>query len=174
MPIEERKKQELWKWKFFAGCNIVMFTMQVMCTYIFFEGRNYNMKKRILAMTCLLTMLMCGSTCFAKGITFQITKSEGVKQVTTNTKDLSGSVWKISNLNTSYSNFVEDKDVIGFKAKRASGASASAYHTFSKFVYRYSLPYTSTPAQGETLKLNTQIDSKGQYNSIKFDGEWIS
>ena len=132
------------------------------------------MKKRILAMTCLLTMLMCGSTCFAKGIAFQITKSDGVKQVTTNTKDLSGSVWKISNMDTTYSNFVEDKDVIGFKSKRASGASASAYHTFSKFVYRYSLPYTSTPAQGETLKLNTQIDSKGQYDSIKFEGEWIS
>lgn len=125
-------------------------------------------------MTCLLTMLMCGSTCFAKDIKFQITRSQGVQQVTTNTKDLSGSEWKISNIKTAYSNFVEDKDVIGFKAKRASGASASAYHTFSKFVYRYSLPYTSTPSQGETLKLNTQIDSKGKYDTIKFEGEWIS
>ncbi len=114
------------------------------------------MKKRILAMTCLLTMLMCGSTCFAKDIKFEITKSAGVQQVATNTKDLSGSVWKISNQNTTYSNFSENKDVIGFRVKRASGASASAYHTFSKFVYRYSLPYSSTPAQGETLKLNTQ------------------
>ena len=132
------------------------------------------MKKRILAMTCVLTMLMCGSTCFAKGIAFQITRSEGVKQVTTNTKDLSGSVWYISNLDTTYSNFKEDKDVIGFKVKNTSDASVSAYHTFSKFVYRYSLPYTSTPAQGATLRLNTQIDSKGQYNTIKFEGEWIS
>lgn len=125
-------------------------------------------------MTCLLTMLMCGSTCFAKDIKFQITRIQGVQQVTTNTKDLSGSEWKISNIKTAYSNFVEDKDVIGFKAKRASGASASAYHTFSKFVYRYSLPYTSTPSQGETLRLNTQIDSKGKYETIKFEGEWIS
>lgn len=132
------------------------------------------MKKRILVMTCLLTMLMCGSTCFAKEIKFPITRSEGVKQVATNTKDLPGSVWKISNLDTAYSNFVEDKDVIGFKAKRASGASASGYHTFSKFVYRYSLPYTNTPDLRESLKLNAQIDSKGQFDSIKFEGEWIS
>ncbi len=132
------------------------------------------MKKRILAMTCLLTMLMCGSTCFAKGIAFKITRSEGVKQVATNTKDLSGSVWYISNQNTTYSNFIQNKDVIGFRVKRESGASASAYHTFSRFVNRYSLPYTNTPNQGEPLKLNAQIDSEGQYDEIKFEGEWIS
>lgn len=132
------------------------------------------MKKRILAMTCLLTMLMCGSTCFAKGITFNITKSEGVKRVATNTKDLAGSEWKISNLDTTYSDFIEDEDVIGFKVKNASDTPVSRYHTFSKFVYRYPLPYTSTPGQGSSLKLNAQIDSRGQHNSIAYDGEWIS
>lgn len=132
------------------------------------------MKKKVIITTCLLTMLMCSSTCFAKGISFKINRSEGAKIVATNTKDLSGTEWKISNFDTNYSNFVENRDVIGFRTRDTSGKVLSGYHTFGKYVYRYSLPYTSTPANGTTLKLHSQIDSKGKYDNIKFEGEWIS
>lgn len=112
---------------------------------------------------------------FAKPISFSINRSDGVKEVAYNTKDVSGSTWYISNFNTTYSNFVENRDVIGFKAKgRYNDVSYSDYHTFSKFVNRYPLSYTSTPASGAALKLNAQIDSVGQFSSMQYEGEWGS
>lgn len=132
------------------------------------------MKKKILVFTLLMALFAFNATAYAKTIAFEINKSDGAILVTTNTKDLSGSEWKISNSNTTYSNFIENSDVIGFRTRNTSGTALSAYHTFSKFVYRYSLPYTTTPATGQTLRLHSQVDSTGQYNNIKFEGEWVS
>ena len=56
-------------------------------------------------------------TAHAQPLKFYVTKSMGVKTVQTNTKDISGSTFWITNSNTSYSNFVENDDVIGFKVK---------------------------------------------------------
>ena len=102
--------------------------------------------------------------------------------ITDNTKDLSGSVWKISNFDTAYSNFVPSTDpidgkydVIGFKVWNSNSTVAySDYHTFSRFVNRYELPYATTPASGAPLRLNGRVDSTGFFSAINFEGEWIS
>jgi|GEM_PF-3016527 len=134
------------------------------------------MKKFSFMMGLLVSVFVFGSiTSFAMDISFDIDRSDGVVWVASNTKDLSGSQFMISNLDTSYSNFVEDSDVIGFKVKNPAGTvSYSGYHTFSKFVYRYNLTYTTTPAMNSSLRLNSQIDSQGLYDNIRYDGEWIS
>lgn len=135
------------------------------------------MKKKFSFMAVsLLGILVFGSvTASAKSIQFNISRSDGVVWVASNTKDLYVDEFKISNQNTAYSNFIEGQDVIGFRVKNPAGTvSYSSYHTFSRFVYRYTMPYVSAPYQGADLRLNSQIDSLGQYNNIKFDGEWIS
>ncbi len=131
------------------------------------------MKKKILIFTLLMAFAF-STTAFAKDITFTITKSQGAVQVATNSKDLSGSTWYISNFDSADSDFIEGEDVIGFKAFTASGTAVSTYHTFGNFVNRYPLSYTSTPSTGASLYLNAQVDSTGAYSSITFDGEWVS
>jgi hypothetical protein len=114
-------------------------------------------------------------TASAMDIHFEIYRSDGVVWVASNTKDLSGDQFYISNLDTADSNFVEDEDVIGFRVKNPAGTvSYSGYHTFSRFVDRYPLEYTTTPDTGASLRLNAQIDSEGEYDYIEYDGEWIS
>jgi len=127
-------------------------------------------------MLSLLAVFAFGSTtAFAKQLHFEIFRSDGVVWVESNTKDLSGDKFYISNLDTVYSNFIEDQDVIGFRVKNPEATvSYSDYHTFSKFVYRYPLTYITTPTKGASLRLNAQIDSKGMYDYIKFEGEWVS
>ncbi len=133
------------------------------------------MKKKLMSALLVATLVFGSITASAKSISFNISKDDGAVSVATNTKDLSGSYFQISNLDTEYSNFIEDKDVIGFKVKNSAGTTSySAYHTFSKFVYRHSLSYTTTPSSGASLKLNAQVDSTGLFNNIKFEGEWIS
>jgi hypothetical protein len=137
----------------------------------------FGMKKKLSFMSAFLvaTLIFGSMTASAMSIQFNISKSDGAVWVASNTKDLSGSNFQISNMNTSYSNFVEDADVIGFRVKNPAGTvSYSGYHTFSKFVYRYSLPYTTTPATSASLRLNAQVDSAGQYNNVQYEGEWIS
>lgn len=115
-------------------------------------------------------------TAFAKPISFDIYRTDGVIQVASNTKDVTGDYFRISNFKPAESYyFIEDKDVIGFRVKNPAGTiSYSKYHTFSKFVDRYPLKYLSTPAMRASLRLNSQIDSTGQYDFIRFTGEWIS
>lgn len=124
----------------------------------------------------MAAVLTVGSiSAFAEPISFSICRSDGVKAVAYNTKDLSGSTWYISNNNTSYSNFIENGDIIGFKVKgRYNDVAYSDYHTFSRFVSSYPLSYTSTPALGTNLKLNAQVDSNGQYSCMQYEGEWVS
>jgi hypothetical protein len=132
------------------------------------------MKKKFMAFF-LLSFLAFGSvTAFAKTIQFEIYRSDGVVWVASNTKDLSGSK-RIYLFDTSSSNFIEDEDVIGFRVKNPAGTvSYSDYHRFSRFVDEYPLSYITTPTKGASLRLNSQIDSKGKYDYIKFDGEWIA
>jgi hypothetical protein len=135
------------------------------------------MKKKMSFMVVfMLTVLVFGSmTASAKDIQFEIYRSDGVVWVASNTKDLSGNQFKISNLDTADSDFIEDAYVIGFRVKDSAGkVSYSAYHRFSRFVKRYPLSYTTTPNLHEYLRLNAQIDNEGQYDHIKYDGEWIS
>lgn len=144
---------------------------------LFLREEVFGMKKKLSFMSAfLLAALVFGSmTASAMSIQFDITRSDGVVWVASNTKDLSGSNFQISNTDTAYSDFVEGEDVIGFRVKNPAGTvSYSGYHTFSNFVYRYSLPYTTTPAMSASLRLNAQIDSEGQYDSISYEGEWIS
>lgn len=148
-----------------------------MITKLFLREEECEMKKKVsFMMVFLLAFLVFGSiTASAKVIQFEIYRSDGAVWVASNTKDLSGSNFQISNLDTAYSNFVENEDVIGFRVKDPAGTvSYSGYHKFSKFVYRYAIPYTSTPGLGASLRLNSQIDSTGQYDYIQYDGEWIS
>ena len=133
-----------------------------------------KIKKFLVLLIILVLTISLGLTAFAKPISFEIKRSQGARCIADNTKDLTGSQWQISNMNTAKSDFVAGYDVIGFRTRNPSGSALSDYHTFSKFVYRYSLPYTSTPAKGAALKLHTQIDSKGYFDFINFDGEWIS
>jgi hypothetical protein len=136
------------------------------------------MKKKMSFMVVfMLTVLVFGSmTASAKDIQFEIYRSDGVVWVASNTKDLSGNQFKISNLDTADSDFIEDEDVIGFKVKDYwdDNVSYSRYHTFSRFVDRYPLWYTTTPDMSTYLGLNAQIDSEGQHDSINYEGEWIS
>lgn len=144
---------------------------------LFLREEVFVMKKKLSFMSAfLLAALVFGSiTASAMDIQFGIYRSDGVVWVASNTKDLSGSNFQISNLDTDYSNFIEGADVIGFRVKNPAGTvSYSAYHTFSNFVNRYSLPYTTTPTSGANLRLNAQVDSAGQYDYIQYDGEWIS
>ena len=132
------------------------------------------MKKKIFLATVLSVMTLFGSNVFAKNIEFSIGSGQ-VIQVTTNTKDLSGSKWMITNSKVNYSTFVEGSTVVGFKTKNPStGGDYSAYHTFSRFVYRYELPYTTTPSMRANLALNSQIDSTSRYDMTNFFGEWVS
>ncbi len=133
-------------------------------------------KKAAILTIFMAAVLTVGSIpAFAKPISFSICRSEGVKTVEYNTKDVSGSTWYISNFDTTYSNFVENRDVIGFKTKgRYNDVAYSDYHTFSRFVNRYPLAYTSTPASGADLKLNAQVDSDGQFSCMQYEGEWVS
>ena len=111
----------------------------------------------------------------AEALIFEINRSESAKPVAYNTKDIAGSTWYISNFRTTYSNFIEDRDVIGFKVKgKNNDVPYSSYHTFSKFVNDYPLAYTSTPENGAPLKLNAQIDSAGQFDNIRYEGQWRS
>ena len=123
----------------------------------------------------LAALVFDSMTASAMDIHFEIYRSDGVVWVASNTKDLSGDQFYISNLDTADSNFVEDEDVIGFRVKNPAGTvSYSGYHTFSRFVDRYPLEYTTTPDTGASLRLNAQIDSEGEYDYIEYDGEWIS
>ena len=133
-------------------------------------------KRKILTMCIMLGLIsMTSLTSFAKPLKFDIRRDDGAVIITDNTKDLSGDQWKVSNFDTEYSNFIEDKDVIGFRVRdQIVGNTYSYYHTFSRFVYRYPLTYYEVPAMGQKLRMKSQIDSAGDYSYIKFEGEWIS
>lgn len=146
----------------------------VVFTYIILFKEECVMTKKILAFFCLLAILAGGSTAFAKSIRFEVYRDEGAIQVTKNTKDMAGSKWKISNLDTSYSNFKEDEDVIDFRTLNKNNDVISKWHSFSKFVYRYSLDYTSTPADNAEVRLNAKVNSKSKYSWIAYDGEWLT
>ena len=135
------------------------------------------MKRKLLGIlgVAIVSFNALGATVFAKPISFSIKKADGSVFVTNNKKELGGSQWQISNFDTLYSNFIQDRDVVGFRTKSSDNISNySNYHTFSKFVYRYSLPYITTPAMNTTLRLNTQIDSSSAFSVVKFEGEWVS
>lgn len=132
------------------------------------------MKKKLLIVTFLIAILTFNTTAYAKTIAFEISRDNGAFFVTNNKKDLTGSKWKISNANTMFSNFRENVDVIGFRTRSTSKAPLSAYHTFSKFVHRYELPYTNTPSMRQELRLYSQIDSTSSSQYLQIQGEWIS
>jgi len=133
-------------------------------------------KKAAILTIFMAAVLTVGSIpAFAKDISFSIYKTNGEITVDTNTKDLSGSTWYISNQNKGGSNFIEDKDVIDFRVMNSSASSAySGYHSFSKFVDRYPLLYTTTPSMGTSLTLRALVDNNGQYNYIHYVGEWVA
>lgn len=133
------------------------------------------MKRIVLIVFTLVAILAFHSTAFAKNIQFTAWKGDLATYVDTNTKDLSGSQWKISNQQKAPSDFIQDQDVVGFKVWNPGCTTAySGYHTFSKFVDKYSLPYSTTPAMNTTLRLNAQIDSSSAHSHATFVGEWIS
>ena len=143
------------------------------------SGGKRIMKKlsKVVIATALIASMFT-ITAYAKPLHFYITKSNGVQMVQTNKKDRTDSKWLITNSNTSYSDFVENSDVIGFKVKDYTdyhiGNSMSSYHTFSRFVNNWPLSYTTVPIMRQDLALNAQIDSKGAYNYIHFEGAWYA
>ena len=143
-------------------------------TYIILFKEECVMTKKILAFFCLLAILAGGSTAFAKTIRFEVYRDEGATQVTTNRKEIAGSKWYVSNQDTSYSNFKENKDVIDFRTLNKNNDAISTWHSFSKFVYRYALNYTSTPANNAELRLNSRVNSKSEYVWIAYEGEWLT
>jgi hypothetical protein len=135
-------------------------------------------KKLIAGILGVLLAVTTVTPAFAKPLQFEVTKSQGVKCVATNTKDRAPNNWQIEVKTTTtsgYSNF-NNKDVIGFKVKDVSGtADRSSYQTIRyNGAQTYTYGYTVVPAQKAGLRLNSQVDSTGYYSSIKFTGNWYS
>lgn len=132
------------------------------------------MKRRIFTVIAAVAVMVTAfsSVASAKSLDFILYRNNGAVRVTNNTKDVSGSTWKMSN--NSGSGFIANNDVLGFKVWNYGITTPYTGYkpikTFGTFTYGY----TKTPFKGEAIALRGMVDSTSKRGTVPYRGSWVS
>ena len=129
---------------------------------------------KVTALTLALCMSLGCTGVFAANqpLKFNFTAKEQKRQRDNYAKEDNEQNAYVTLKDTNYSNFLPG-DVFGCRVRKASNNAAVTNYTLIKKIKKYKLPYTAKGYKNTKYHLVGQIDSSGDYSSLKVQGVWL-